>query len=47
MKLILILILSSFTLMANSQNDRFDSKVKYEYNVYLKVLNIKLGEASL
>ena len=47
MKLILILILSSFTLMANSQNDRFNSKVKYEYNVYLKVLNIKLGEASL
>ena len=32
MKLIIILVLSSFTLMANSQNDRFDSKVKYEYN---------------
>ena len=47
MKLILLLILSSFTLMANSQNDRFDSKVKYEYNVYLEVLNLKLGEASL
>ena len=47
MKLILLLILSSFTLMANSQNDRFDSKVKYEYNVYLQVLNLKLGEASL
>ena len=47
MKLILLLILSSFTLMANSQNDRFDSKVKYEYNLYLEVLNLKLGEASL
>ena len=47
MKLILLLILSSFTLMANSQNDRFDSKAKYEYNVYLEVLNLKLGEASL
>ena len=47
MKLILLLILSSFTLMANSQNDRFDSKIKYEYNVYLEVLNLKLGEASL
>tara|TARA_B100001996_G_scaffold286968_1_gene227217 strand:+ start:1386 stop:2102 length:717 start_codon:yes stop_codon:yes gene_type:complete len=47
MKLITFLILSSFTLMANNQNDRFDSKVKYEYNVYLEVLNLKLGEASL
>ena len=47
MKLILLLILSSFTLMANGQNDRFDSKVQYEYNVYLEVLNLKLGEASL
>ena len=47
MKLILLFILSSFTLMANSQNDRFDSKIKYEYNVYLEVLNLKLGEASL
>ena len=47
MKLIIILVLSSLTLMANSQNDRFDSKVKYEYNVYLEVLNLKLGEASL
>ena len=47
MKLIIILVLSSFTLMANSQNNRFDSKVKYEYNVYLEVLNLKLGEASL
>ena len=47
MKLIIIIVLSSFTLMANSQNDRFDSKVKYEYNVYLEVLNLKLGEASL
>ena len=47
MKLIIIIVLSSFTLMANSQNNRFDSKVKYEYNVYLEVLNLKLGEASL
>ena len=47
MKLIIILVLSSFTLMANSQNNRFDSKIKYEYNVYLEVLNLKLGEASL
>ena len=47
MKLIIILVLSSFTLMANSQNNRFDSKVKYEYNAYLEVLNLKLGEASL
>ena len=47
MKLIIILVLSSFTLMANGQTDRFDSKVKYEYNVYLEVLNLKLGEASL
>ena len=47
MKLIIILVLSSFTLMANSQNNRFDSKIKYEFNVYLEVLNLKLGEASL
>ena len=47
MKLIIILVLSSFSLMANSQNDRFGSKVKYEYNAYLEVLNLKLGEASL
>ena len=47
MKLIIILFLSSFTLMANSQNNRFDSKIKYEYTVYLEVLNLKLGEASL
>ena len=47
MKLIIIIVLSSFTLMANSQNNRFDSKIKYEYNVYLEVLNLKLGEASL
>ena len=47
MKIIIFLLLSSFTLMANSQTDRFDSKVKYEYNVYLEVLNLKLGEASL
>ncbi len=33
--------------MANAPNDRFDSKVKYEYNVYLKLLNLKLGQASL
>ena len=36
MKLILLLILSSFTLMANSQNDRFDSKVKYEYIIQVE-----------
>ena len=47
MKLIIILVLSSFTLMANSQNNRFESRIKYEYNVYLEVLNLKLGEASL
>ena len=33
--------------MANTPSDRFNSKVKYEYNVYLEVLNLKLGEASL
>ena len=33
--------------MANTPNNRFGSKVKYEYNVYLEVLNLKLGEASL
>ena len=47
MKLIILLIVSSLTLMANAPNNRFDSKVKYEYNVYLKVLNLKLGQASL
>tara|TARA_B100001939_G_C16772100_1_gene543097 strand:+ start:93 stop:809 length:717 start_codon:yes stop_codon:yes gene_type:complete len=47
MKLIILLIVSSWTLMANAPNDRFDSKVKYEYNVYLKLLNLKLGQASL
>jgi len=47
MKLILLLVLSSFTLTANSQTNPFDSKVKYEYNVYLEILNLKLGEASL
>tara|TARA_Y100000768_G_scaffold171333_1_gene128205 strand:+ start:608 stop:1288 length:681 start_codon:yes stop_codon:yes gene_type:complete len=34
-------------LKANSPNGQFDSKVTYEYNVYLEVLNLKLGEASL
>ena len=33
--------------MANAPNDRFDSKVKYEYNEYLKLLNLKLGQATL
>ena len=33
--------------MANTPSNRFGSKVKYEYNVYLEVLNLKLGEASL
>ena len=33
--------------MANTPSNRFNSKVKYEYNVYLEVLNLKLGEASL
>ena len=47
MKLIILLILSSLSLMANNPSDRFNSKVKYEYNVYLEVLNLKLGEASL
>ncbi len=47
MKLIILLIVGSLTLMANAPNNRFDSKVKYEYNVYLKVLNLKLGQASL
>ena len=47
MKLIILLILSSLTLMANTPSNRFNSKVKYEYNVYLEVLNLKLGEASL
>ena len=47
MKLIIFLILSSLTLMANTPSNRFNSKVKYEYNVYLEVLNLKLGEASL
>ena len=47
MKLIILLILSSLSLMANTPSDRFNSKVKYEYNVYLEVLNLKLGEASL
>ena len=47
MKLIILLILSSLSLMANTASDRFNSKVKYEYNVYLEVLNLKLGEASL
>ena len=43
MKLVIILVLSSFTLMANSQNNRFESRIKYEYNVYLEVLNLKRG----
>ena len=47
MKLTILLILSSLSLMANTPSDRFNSKVKYEYNVYLEVLNLKLGEASL
>ena len=47
MNLIILLILSSLSLMANTPSDRFNSKVKYEYNVYLEVLNLKLGEASL
>lgn len=47
MKLIIILILSSVMLKASSPSDQFDSKVTYEYNVYLDVLNLKLGEASL
>jgi len=47
MKLIILLIISSLTLMANTPSNRFSSRVKYEYNVYLEVLNLKLGEASL
>ena len=47
MKLIILFILSSVMLKANSPNGQFDSKVTYEYNVYLEVLNLKLGEASL
>ena len=47
MKLIILFILSSVMLKANSPNGLFDSKVTYEYNVYLEVLNLKLGEASL
>ena len=47
MKLIILFILSSVMLKANSPNGQFESKVTYEYNVYLEVLNLKLGEASL
>ena len=47
MKLIILFILSSVMLKANSPNGQFDSKVTYEYNVYLEVLDLKLGEASL
>ena len=47
MKLIILFILSSVMLKASSPSDQFDSKVTYEYNVYLDVLNLKLGEASL
>ncbi len=46
MKYFIIVLLSSLSLASNPEG-RFDSKVKYEYNVFLEVLNLKLGEASL
>ena len=46
MKYFIIVLLSSLSLASNPEG-RFDTKVKYEYNVFLEVLNLKLGEASL
>ena len=51
MKVVLILILNFVLLMASNPDNNFDSKIKYEYDVFiegaLEVLNLKLGEASL
>ena len=51
MKVVLILILNFVMLMANNPDNNFDSKIRYEYDVFiegaLEVLNLKLGEASL
>lgn len=45
MKLFILFLLSSFAMTSNIDGN-FDSKKNYEYNVYLNVINLKLGEAS-
>ena len=46
MKYLLFIFLFSLSL-GSAKEGRFESKIKYEYNVFLEVLNLKLGEASL
>lgn len=46
MKYLLFILLFSLSL-GSAKEGRFESKIKYEYNVFLEVLNLKLGEASL
>ena len=46
MKYLLFILLFSISL-GSAKEGRFESKIKYEYNVFLEVLNLKLGEASL
>ena len=46
MKYLLFILLFSISL-GSAKEARFESKIKYEYNVFLEVLNLKLGEASL
>ena len=46
MKYLLFILVFSLSL-GSAKEGRFESKIKYEYNVFLEVLNLKLGEASL
>ena len=46
MRIIIIFLLSCFT-FAENVDSKLDLKVRYEYDVYLEVLNLKLGKASL
>ncbi len=51
MRFIILFLLSLSTVVANDLKNNFDTKVKYEYDVFIEgaldVLNLKLGEASL
>tara|TARA_B100001059_G_scaffold230532_1_gene264885 strand:- start:238 stop:951 length:714 start_codon:yes stop_codon:yes gene_type:complete len=46
MRAYLIILLLSFS-WSMSESDRFSKKVEYEYSVYIDLLNIKIGGASL
>ena len=46
MKYIIIFLFASFA-FSEPVKSQFDKEIKYEYNAYIDILNIKLGEASL